>query len=182
MKALKNLLLLLFLVTFNTFSQSSSDTYVYQENFNSKGNWPSGSNEYRELNVYNGRYYFEHKRSEKFWTISSASYNLDTSKDFDIETSIQKVSGVDNSGISFLYDYKDGKNYKEFGYTASGYFRIAKSVNGSYSKQADSLNMITPKDDKRNVQFNTLFGTNVSKYLRKKNLKQDYYFMSGEIK
>ena len=132
MKSLKSILFLSFLITYSVFSQSSSNTYVYQENFDNKGNWPTGSNDKRELNVYNGRYYFEHKRTEKSWRISTTSFSLDTSKDFDLEISIQKVSGVENSGISFLYDFKDENNYKEFGYSASGYFRVAESVNNSY--------------------------------------------------
>ena len=135
MKLFKNILFLLFFITYGVFSQTSSDRYVYQENFNSKGNWPSGNNEYRELNVFNGRYYFEHKRTEKSWRVTTSTYSLNSSKDFEIETSIQKVSGVDNSGISFLYDFKDGNNYKEFGYTSSGFFRVAKSENGTYSNQ-----------------------------------------------
>jgi hypothetical protein len=133
MRTLKNILFLSFLISFSIFSQSSGDKYVYQENFDSKGNWPTGSNENRDLSVYNGRYYFEHKRDTESWRVSTSTYSLNTSKDFELEISIQKVSGVDNSGISFLYDFKDKDNYKEFGYSASGYFRVAESVSGSYT-------------------------------------------------
>ena len=129
MKTLKNILFLFLLVTYSSFSQ----TNVYNETFDSKGNWPTGSSEKRELNVYNGRYYFEHKRNESSWRISTSTFNLNTSKDFDLEISIQKISGVQDSGISFLYDFKDADNYKEFGYTASGYYRISEMKSGSYS-------------------------------------------------
>ena len=119
------------LITYSVFGQSNN--YIYQENFDNKGNWPIGSNDIRDLNVFNGRYYFEHKRTDKSWRISTTDFNLDTSKDFEIETSIQKISGIDNSGIQFLYDFKDDSNYKELGFSSNGYFRIAESVNGTYS-------------------------------------------------
>ena len=129
MKTLKNILFLFLLVSYSGFGQ----TKVYNESFDSKGNWPTGSNENRELSLYNGRYYFEHKRDKNSWRISTTTFNLDTSKDFDLEISIQKISGVQDSGISFLYDFKDADNYKEFGYTASGYFRISEMKSGSYT-------------------------------------------------
>ncbi len=153
MKTLKNLLSLLFLISLSVSGQSSGN-YVYQENFNSKGSWPTGSNSNRELNVYNGRYYFEHKRTEKSWRISTATFNLDTSKDFELETSIQKISGTDSSGISFLYDFKDDNNYKELGYTSSGYFRVAESVNGTYKNLKEWTK--SDKIKKGNYGINTL--------------------------
>ncbi|MFK8060867.1 MAG: hypothetical protein AB8B78_12345 [Polaribacter sp.] len=131
MKTIKKILLLSFLITYSAFSQSGN--YIYQEDFNSAGNWPTGNNENRELKIFNGRYYFEHKRTEKSWRLSTNDINLNTNKDFEIETSIQKISGVDNSGISFVYDFKDDNNYKEFGYTSNGHYRIAESANGKYS-------------------------------------------------
>lgn len=132
MKKLKTSLLLFFLLSTIVYGQNNSD-YIYQENFDNKGTWPTGSNENRELNVYNGRYYFEHKRTKESWRVSTSNFNLNTAKDFELEISIQKISGIDNSGISFLYDFKDGDNYKEFGYTSNGYYRVAESVSGSYS-------------------------------------------------
>jgi len=131
MKILKNNIVFFFLVlSFLGFSQS---TYVYQEEFNNTNNWPTGNNDTRELSVYNGRYYFEHKRTTESWKVSTADFSLSDSDDFEIETSIQKISGVQDYGISFLYDYKDENNYKEFGITANGYYRVAESVGGTYS-------------------------------------------------
>ncbi|PWG04373.1 caspase family protein [Polaribacter aquimarinus] len=131
MKLLKKILLLSFFITSATFSQSSNN--VYQENFSSKGSWPTGSNDIRELNVFNGRYYFEHKRNEKSWRILTSKFDLDTSKDFELETSIQKISGTDNYGICFLYDFKDGNNYRELAITSNGHFRVSKNIGGSFS-------------------------------------------------
>ena len=132
MKSVKNLFLLLILVTYNSFSQSTSLTTIYSEEFNKIGNWPSGNNSNRELSVKDGKYFFEYKKPEKSWRVSTGTINLDTSKDFELETSIEKISGVDNYGITFMYDFKDDKNYRELGFTSGGYFRVAESENGTY--------------------------------------------------
>ena len=133
MKNLKNILFFLFLIPFCGYSQTAFTDYLYEENFNKKTTWPEGSNTTRELKVYNGRYYFEHKRKDKNWQVQTNNINIDDSKDFDIEISIQKISGVQDSPISFKYDFKDDKNYKEFAIAASGYFRVAESINDSFT-------------------------------------------------
>ena len=130
MKIFKIILFLFVIIPFSSFSQTN---YIYEENFDGNTTWPNGSNDKRELKMYNGRYYFEHKRTEDSWQVSTTTMNLNTSNDFDIETSIQKISGVDNSGIAFKYDYKDTDNYKEFGITTNGYFRVSESINGTYT-------------------------------------------------
>jgi hypothetical protein len=130
MKTFKIFFLLICLSSFSTFSQSY---YVYEENFDGSSNWPEGNTEFTELSVYNNRYYFEHKRTEKSWQVITSEFDLDSSKDFEIETKIKKISGSANSGITFKYDYKDADNYKELGIATNGYFRVAQSVNGTYS-------------------------------------------------
>jgi hypothetical protein len=129
MKTLKNIVFLFLLTHLSALSQN----YSYEENFDGKTTWPLGNSNDYELKMYNGRYYFEHKRTDGSWYISSSNTNLNTNNDFEIETSIQKISGVDNSGISFMYDYKDSNNYREIAITSNGYFRVAESINGTYS-------------------------------------------------
>ena len=127
MKILKNIFFLFLLTHFTAFSQ-----YVYEENFDGKNSWTSVNNDVKELKMYNGRYYFEHKKTESYADIQTPTINLNTYTDFEIETSIQKISGVQDSGISFMYDYKDGNNFRELGFATSGYFRVAEAVNGEY--------------------------------------------------
>ena len=83
--------------------------------------------------VYNGKYYFQHKKKEGSREITTRTFSIDFSKDFEIETSILKISGEQDYGISFLYDYKDSDDYSEFGITSTGYYRVAESKTGSYS-------------------------------------------------
>ncbi len=112
---------------------ATSQTYVYQEEFDDSTGWTKGENETRHLYISNGKYYFEHKRDTESWYIATSKFNIDFTRDFEIETSITKISGTQNSGISFLYDFKDNKNYRELGVTASGYYRIAEMKDDSYS-------------------------------------------------
>lgn len=130
---LKSTLLLLAFSLFSFASGWAQQSYVYQEEFSSQGNWTKDNNDIRELYVSNGKYYFEHKRKEGFREFSTRTFYLNKSKDFEIETSILKISGEQDYGMSFLFDYKDDTNYREFGITSTGYFRVAESKEGSYS-------------------------------------------------
>lgn len=126
------LLLLIFLLNFsqNTDAQNS---YLYQEEFYAQSNWTKGNNDLRELYVSNGYYYFDHKKTEGFREITTRTIDINFNRDFEISTSIKKISGDQDRGISFLFDYNDENNYTEFGYTATGYYRIAESISSTYS-------------------------------------------------
>lgn len=126
----------LLLFIFNLFVTSNliAQSYVYQEEFYTQSNWTKGDNDERELYVSNGRYYFEHKKSTGFREFTTRTFYLDFSRDFEISTTIKKISGEQDRGISFLFDYKDKDNYTEFGYTATGYYRVAESTtSGKYN-------------------------------------------------
>jgi hypothetical protein len=129
---LKTTLLLLAFALFSSVSVWAQN-YVYQEEFNSQGNWTKGNDENRELYVSNGKYYFEHKKSSGFREFTTRTFYLNKSKDFEMETSILKISGEQDYGMSFLFDYKDDNDYREFGITSTGYYRVAESKDGSYS-------------------------------------------------
>jgi hypothetical protein len=129
---LKNTILLLALCFISTASLWAQ-SYVYQEEFSSQGSWTKGNNEDRELYVSNGKYYFEHKKASGFREFTTRTFYLNKSKDFEMETSILKISGEQDYGMSFLFDYKDSDNYREFGVTSTGYYRVAESKNGTYS-------------------------------------------------
>ncbi|MAD98416.1 MAG: hypothetical protein CMB99_13915 [Flavobacteriaceae bacterium] len=130
----KIILFLSLLYSFAAYTQSppSGYKYVYQEEFNSKGSWPTGSNSTRTLEVKSGKYYFHHKKKEGNWRVSTRTINLDLSKDFELTTSIQKISGEQDYGTCFLYDFKDDTNYREFAFTSTGYYRVAQSKSGTY--------------------------------------------------
>jgi len=126
----KIIVLLIALCALNGYGQSSN--YVYQEEFSNQGNWTKANNNIRELYVQNGKYYFEHKRKKSFREITTRTFYINFSKDFEIETSITKISGEQDYGMSFLYDYSNSDHYSEFGITATGYFRVAENNNSTY--------------------------------------------------
>lgn len=124
---------LFFAITLISTVGFKAQNYIYQEEFNNKGTWTQSNNDIRELYVSNGRYYFEHKKNENFREFTTRTFYINKSKDFEIETSIQKISGVQDRGMSFLFDYKDENNYREFAITSNGYYRVSESKDGSYS-------------------------------------------------
>jgi len=129
MKILKNnvLLFLLFISSLN-FAQK----YAFNENFDSNSTWPTGNNEKRELKIYNGNYYFEHKKKESSWNVYSSKFDFDASKDFEITTSIKKIAGVQDYAFGLLFNKIDDKNFSQFAISANGYFRVAQTTNDEY--------------------------------------------------
>lgn len=143
-----------------------SQNYAYQEEFSGQGNWTRDNNDIRELYVNNGKYYFEHKKTKGYREITTRTFNLDKTKDFEFETSILKVSGITDYGISFLYDYKDKDNYTEFGYTSTGYYRVCESNKGTFKNIKNWTSSSYIK--KGNYAKNTL-------KIKKKGNKLSYY-------
>jgi len=131
MKTLKNIFaILLFLLIGNISAQTS---YIFNDEFDSKGDWPSGNSDKRELKIYNGRYYFNHKREKGSWSIATENLDIDFSRNFEIETSIQKISGVSDYGFGLMYNRTDNDNMSQFSITSSGYFRVGETKDGSYT-------------------------------------------------
>lgn len=164
----KFLLFLTFLYSLSSFGQSppSGYKYVYQEEFNSAGTWPTGNNSTRTLEVKNGSYYFHHKKKDGNWRVSTRTFNLDLTKDFELITSIQKISGEQDYGTCFLYDFLDDKNYRELAFTSTGYYRVAESKSGTYK----NIKSWTKSDDVKKGNY----ATNVMK-VRKTGSKVYFY-------
>ncbi len=130
MKTLKNIFIILLLLSVSAVSAQSS--YIFNDDFSSKGTWPSGNSEKRELKISNGKYYFSHKREKGSWSVSTEELDIDFSRDFEIETSIQKISGVDNYAFGIMFNRKDNDNMSQFSISSNGYFRVSNSKNGDF--------------------------------------------------
>lgn len=130
MKTLKNIFIFICtLYSLNIVAQ----TNIFTEDFeNNNKSWVVGNNDTRELRIFNGRYYFDYKK-EKSWTVSSSSFELSSSQNFEIETSIQKLSGVDDYGFGLFLKKSNGDTV-EFTITSSGYYRTDKTKNNKYYK------------------------------------------------
>jgi hypothetical protein len=106
---------------------------VYEENFNSTNGWPVGDNSVRTLEVKNGKYYFEHKQTDKRRNVKTFDINkLDTSKDFEIEVSIQRLSSVNkNYAYGLMFGTKDENNTYHF-FLSNNQYRTDQKKNGEY--------------------------------------------------
>ena len=130
MKALKNIFIFLFICSSISITAQTS---VFTENFdNSNQGWVIGNNDTRELRIFNGRYYFDYKK-DKNWTVSSKTFTLSSSQNFEVETSIQKLSGVNDYGYG-LFLKKSNGDAIEITISGSGYFRTDKVKNNRYEK------------------------------------------------
>ena len=169
----KIIVLITFLYAITVFSQylPTGYKYVYQEEFNSVGTWPTGNTSVRSLEISGGKYYYQHKKKDKSYTLYTRSINLDLSKDFELITSIQKISGVKDYGICFLFDYLDSDNFQEFAYTANGYYRVASSTGGTWKAKKGWT-----KNDKIKTGN---YATNVLKV--RKTGSRVYFYMNSNL-
>lgn len=97
---------------------------IFTEDFNNNTNdWATNKNENVSLSVKNGAYNFSHKRDKFGWT-TSKEVKINDSKDFEIETTIKKISGIQNNGYGLIFGRKDGDNEFEYFISGDGYYQI----------------------------------------------------------
>lgn len=84
------------------FEGEAQNNYVYNEEFNEGAIWVEDLNDVRSQYLSYGFFYFEHKKNEGFRNITTNNFNIDSSKDFVINTTTKKISGAQNRGVSFF--------------------------------------------------------------------------------
>ncbi|WP_439127338.1 hypothetical protein, partial [Polaribacter sp.] len=110
-----------------TFNYSDSG-YHFSEQYTSNNNsWFEKSDTNIDFKINKGKYYLKHKRTEKGWS-TYIDKDIDTSKDFEIETKIDKISGVTNYGYGLIYGRKNDDDFR-FYISSSGYYKIVRVVN-----------------------------------------------------
>ena len=123
---------LIFSALFSLVSSSAfggTKSIVFFDDFsNNKNQWAVENSEGATFEFKNGLYYFAHNRFERSWH-AYKTINIDEHRDFEIETSIVKVSGITDNGYGLIWGRKDGVNQFEFQATGDGYVRIKKYVN-----------------------------------------------------
>ncbi len=104
---------------------------VFQDDFSDNHNtWWEGSNENYNFRVTNGAYVFDNF-SQTTYTIAK-NVGLSQDDDFVIETTIRKVSGVDNHIYGLLWGYQDADNCYAFGVSGNGYYMYGKWTAGQW--------------------------------------------------
>lgn len=120
-----------------TTTTTTKSGVILSDEFNSNvNNWAESSNEKAEIELKNGKYYFEHKRTSRGWT-STKVIDIDDTKDFEIESKILKMSGITNNGYGFVFGRKDSENQFVFTITGNGSYSIDQYVNGKYTAIKD---------------------------------------------
>lgn len=117
-------------------SYSKEQTLLDEEFQNNVNHWDISSGADVDENIRNGRYVFEEKRPEGS-RLSTVSLDIPEHKDFTIESSFTKVSGVDNYGFGLVWGLKDSQNFFHFLITGNGHYLYGKCVNGTYNESVD---------------------------------------------
>jgi hypothetical protein len=118
---------------FSTFAfTANAQQVIYNETYASTNGWPEGNNANRELEVKNGKYYFEHKRTDKNWNVRTPKLEVNLNADFEFETSIQRISFTNkNHAFGFMFGNEDDKNTFHF-YLSNNQYRVSDKRNDEY--------------------------------------------------
>lgn len=141
------------------FSQRETETLFYDNFVDNRTGWTLGSSDERTYEIKNGKFHFETRSGR----VNSTSIPIDESRDFIIETKIDKVSGVQDYGFGLVWGRHNSDNEFEFNISANGYYRIVKFKNGEKS----NLESWTTTDaiNKWNGATNTLAIKKIGNYL-----------------
>ena len=116
---------------------SGSEQTVLDEEFQSNINhWDETSGSDIDESIQGGRYVLDEKRPAGS-RLSTIPLSIEQDKDFTIESSFSKVSGVDNYGFGIVWGLKDSKNFYHILVTGNGHYLYGKCVDGTYAEAVD---------------------------------------------
>jgi hypothetical protein len=93
--------------------------------------WPLVSNSTEEKSITGGKYLLDHKPSEGFLT-ATVTREINTSRDFEMGTSMEFRSGDTKDGHGLIYGYSSDENYQRFSISSTGWYSIGSKENGTY--------------------------------------------------
>lgn len=116
---------------------SGQDQTLLNEEFDDNSRqWDQNAGPEVVESVRNGRYILEETRPEGS-RLSTIPLVIPQDKDFTVESTIDKVSGVDNYGFGLVWGLKDNNNFFHFLITGNGHYLYGKCVNGKYADDVD---------------------------------------------
>ncbi len=119
-----------------TISYGDEQTLLEEEFQNNAHSWDVSDGPEVYESIKDGRYVFEETRPEGS-RLSTITLDIPEDKDFTIETTINKESGVDNYGYGLVWGLKDSKNFYHFLITGNGHYLYGKCVDGTYNESVD---------------------------------------------
>lgn len=111
----------------NTTNTSLNETFSSNSN-----KWSISNNEFVNYDIKYGKYYLEHKK-EKGGYSSTINNVIDETKDFELETKIDKISGVTNYSYGIMWGKKSTSSFR-FYITSNGYYKFVRNVKGKEEK------------------------------------------------
>lgn len=97
-------------------------TQIFSDEFEDNGEeWFTGTNGSNIVDIKNGYYQLEREALSDGWQYREIPINIE--KDFEIETAIKIVRGVQNNSYTIDYGH-DSDEYNTFGFSGDGYFVI----------------------------------------------------------
>ena len=104
---------------------------IYEDSFiDNKAGWEMDIEQVLQR-VEDDRLYVKHNIKDSGW-LDMAFVDIDQAEDFQIESTITKISGENMHGYGILYGYKDNNNYYEFLISADGNYYYNRHVGGRH--------------------------------------------------
>jgi hypothetical protein len=130
-------LLFTLLLAFSTTIFSQNDPIFYDVFDNaSYGGWTVSNDYENQYSIYNGSYTIQHKTTtDRAYTVVDGPMVPDT--DFEMSANVKHVAGETNYGVGLVFGGQDANNHYSFSVTYTGYFRLSKLDNGTYSNLID---------------------------------------------
>lgn len=133
---------------------NNSGYHISEQFTNNNSYWSTQSNNDQKLEVKSGKYYIAGLTSGHTVRTVKSKY-IDTSKDFEIEAKLDKISGAENYAYGMIWG---GKGDSFFRYTiTSNYYKVSKIVNNSETllikwTKTDKVNSGNQKSNKIKVK------------------------------
>lgn len=109
----------------------AQETIIFEDNFyDNSNNWSTRDDESVSLQVLNGKYSFEHKRSTGWWG-TWRNIEINTYSDFSLSCNTLWMNGIENNSFELLWGLSDANNYFAFGVSANGYFIYRMEIEGT---------------------------------------------------
>ncbi|HEY6951580.1 MAG TPA: hypothetical protein VI758_04185, partial [Bacteroidota bacterium] len=120
----------LFAPSLRAFAQER--TLLDERFYNNTNSWPEYDNDDNSCRVFDGYYESDVKKADGTW-MGSIVLPIDEQRDFTLETTIERMSGVDNYGYGLAWGIRDVNNFYYLNITANGYYTYGKCENAKYT-------------------------------------------------
>ena len=97
-----------------------------------RGRWATSDDKDKRLAVRNGHYEFAHKRNKSDW-LTWKTADFKPHRDFRVEATLRKVSGVQDHGYGIVFGLQDTRNFFSFVVAGDGHYRYGEKRNGKFN-------------------------------------------------